>query len=504
MRISIEAGGTTTQLSTRPAFYFDDARLDVADNSVAIAPVLASTVGDSAYITSINGVQPNNKGEFFIDGSECVSWGEVKGGTVMGGRPDETAEHDGMWLVDLCPSCTTCENVYRLKSEVENMKMWINTLKDVNLYSDDNTIWRRNALDTYRITGGTNAIEACGGDLNPDDKYLYLKGFELFQQYMTVVHMWNYVVEQRNAGTVISTAPEDVAAFVVQTKRPITKCGDDNKLSCKIVVSDGVLVYDDPAIDRTTDSVNGDFVRTMYPLQMLVLGPELSYEPFGTLANGEDAFGSLALAGSTTYSWIRQSEEPYWQPVEDSLYDPYHPCIRTAVADDISAKMAGTYTVSVRFMPFIHVLCSDYNDDLIGIRGTDVMVNGGTVATTKIEPETQSDEEFWPFGIKGSTVTGTTTSGGAIRILEEPPTQQDYLDSMRAPSCSVAWKILWTVNVLWAVEHKDTPEQEPHIETFQEDFQYLCNAPRAYFGGSVMMDSVFPVVGSTTAGGTDA
>ena len=479
MRISIEAGGTTTQLSTRPAFYFEDARLDVADNNVAIAPVLASTVGAGAYVTSINGVMPNTRGEFFIDGSECVSWGEVKGGTVMGGRPGETAEHDGMWLVDLCPSCTTCENVYRLKSEVENMKMWINTLKDVSIYGNTNTEWRRNKLSEYRITGGTNEVaEACANkDIPADDRYMFLKGLELFQQYMTVVHMWNYVVEQRNADTVISTAPEDVAAFVVQTKRPITACGPGNKLTCTINITSGELVYDNPPDTDPEDEVEKSSTRARYPLQMYIPEPSLTYEPFGSAEHGE-SFNTLALSGSTI--------------AYDSLYSEEHPCHRTVIADNIKAELAGTYTLSVRFMPFIHVLCYDSNDELIGIRGTTATVDGGTAFVGKVDGEVEGSTVFYPFGIKGSTVT--------ISGMTSAPTQQDYLNSMRAPSCSVAWKICWHVNVVWSVQLTGSTA----AEEFKEDFVYLCNAPRAYFGDSVMRDSNFPVDGSTVSGGTDA
>ena len=470
MRISIEAGGTTTQLGTKPVFQFKAASLEAIGNDITITPVIGSTAADNAYIKSINGSQPNGKGEFFIDGSECVSWGEVKNGVVVGGRPDETAEHDGMWLVDLCPSCTTCENVYRLKYEVETLKMWINTLKDVNLYQDADVEGRRTGLGEYRITGSTIAhgnidFARCStSGLQPDDGYLAVKGLQLLQQYMTTVHMWNYVVKKNNESTVIQTAPEDTAAFVVQTKRALTSCGDEydpedpdsyNSIKCTISVKRGVIHYDDSE-NKTDTEIYDASIAPNYPLSMFVPEPELRFEPFNR------DFESKALGNATV-------------SVDTSTATP---CYRKVVTTEIVTKIAGTYIVEARFMPFIYVRCTDADGELIGIRGTSVY--GGTVTAAIIGGTQTEHGDYYPFGISGATISTLTN-----------PTEQDYLDAKRVPSCSVAWKIAWTIDVSWITKIGSD------IKTETETYIFMCNSPRAYFGNSVMMDTTLPTVGSS-------
>ena len=62
---------------------------------------------------------------------------------------------DGTYPMRASAACTTCETIYRLKYETENLKQWINTLRDVNLMVANDVYNNSVALATRRITGAT-------------------------------------------------------------------------------------------------------------------------------------------------------------------------------------------------------------------------------------------------------------------------------------------------------------------------------------------------------------
>ena len=166
---------TDTLTVDEPASYGEDdvgklklgASAGVVEDAVAITEDITGTIPrGSRRVLTINGVAPTEDGEFFIDGSECDSW-EALGGSTIG-------------IVDFCPSCTTCEAVYRLKYEVENMKMWLNTLKDVNLYAGSDIGKRQSLLDGQRLfkyVPENKNLETqpdaalCSVNIIPDDDY---------------------------------------------------------------------------------------------------------------------------------------------------------------------------------------------------------------------------------------------------------------------------------------------------------------------------------------------
>ena len=443
MHISIVTGNTTTQLADEPKFKFKDATVDVLGQRLTVTPVIGATVADGKFIKTINGIAPNERGEFFIDGSDCESWGVISGGTEsMFGESDGIEPSDsGLSIVDLCPSCTTCEAVYRLKYEVENLKMWINTLKDVNLYMESAMDTRRTNLSSLRITGSSVSMEKCGVGLSVDDGYNLLQASQLLQQYMTVVHMWNYVVSQNNASTEIVIAPEDTTGFVVQTKRALPSCSDQQKIQCLIDVDCPTPVWDD------TDTEHS--MPAEYPISIYV--PEgsltLEFEPF-------DNYEQKALGGAGIHA------------VSTTRADQKH-----VYTDVINAKIAGTYVVTAKFLPFVGY--EIWRDVVVGgvTTTTPISVRGGSAATYSEEP------------VEGGTVYGFGVAGYTSNSYLYPD-EEDYLKAKTAPTCSVNFKLRYPVKITWLVTEKNG-----EIKKYEEDYLYTANGIRMYFGSAIITGS---------------
>ena len=447
MHISIVTGGTTTQLSDSPSFLFSGSTVSVLGNNVTVTPDIAANIQPDTFIQTINGVSSNDDGEFFIDGSECDSWGIIENGVDSITHEQVTGvTASGISLVDLCPACRTCESIYRLQYEVENLKMWVNTLKDVNLYINDDMDQRRTNLGNLRVT---NLSDLCAAGLEQDDAYMQIKSVQLLQQYMTVVHMWNYVVSQNNASNVIEVAPEDTAGFVVQTKRALPSCADNQAIQCTIDVGAPCGIKDDGTL-ITLD-------RETYPVSIYVPEPVLS------LDNGGKDVQSLDL-----------HFEPFDEKQEQALGNAkIHVRSQTqsdkvrVQTDVISAKVAGTYVVSAKFLPFIYYRIWKGS----GSNKTYISVRGGT--TVPITGTTVGDDTVWDFGISGHEVAPKLN-----------PTAQDYLDAKTTPTSSVDFKLVWPIHIEWTV----TGVAEPYVE----DYNYIANGIRAYYGDAIISEAVIP------------
>ena len=447
MHISIVTGGTTTQLSDSPSFIFSGSTVSVLGNNVTVTPDIAANIQPDTFIQTINGVSSDDDGEFFIDGSECDSWGIIENGVDSITHEQVTGvTASGISLVDLCPACRTCESIYRLQYEVENLKMWVNTLKDVNLYINDDMDQRRTNLGNLRVT---NLSDLCAAGLEQDDAYMQIKSVQLLQQYMTVVHMWNYVVSQNNASNVIEVAPEDTAGFVVQTKRALPSCADNQAIQCTIDVGAPCGIKDDGTL-ITLD-------RETYPVSIYVPEPVLS------LDNGGKDVQSLDL-----------HFEPFDEKQEQALGNAkIHVRSQTqsdkvrVQTDVISAKVAGTYVVSAKFLPFIYYRIWKGS----GSNKTYISVRGGT--TVPITGTTVGDDTVWDFGISGHEVAPKLN-----------PTAQDYLDAKTTPTSSVDFKLVWPIHIEWTV----TGVAEPYVE----DYNYIANGIRAYYGDAIISEAVIP------------
>ena len=425
-------------------------------------------------ITTINGVSPNDNGEFFIDGSECDSWGYIKGGTaypmleVVGGSQDS-----GIWITDLCPACTSCETIYRLKYEVENLKMWLNTLKDVSLYwsqiydgRTDFVAQRRKLLDSLRITGATKNA-GCSETVTEDDRYEQLKGVQLLQQYMTVVHMWNYVVSRNNSSTLITIAPEDTTGFVVQTKRAFTSCDSIQGIRCVIDVKPLGIIKDEQSAP-IPDGYPPDYLISVYvpdDSNKLLFSPFLQGEQQQQYALGNVDKLTISTLGDATGQAVAHKRADTSTSTQEDIY--------------IDAKVAGTYVASVKFLPFIYY------------RTWRGYLADGTPNYISMRDGKQSpDVKPYPVGSDGTVVYNFGITDCKPYAVADP-TEKNYLDAKTGPTCSVDFKILWDIAIRWEVLDKGNGTKS--VDT--ENYRYVANGIRQYFKDATIMSNttVLPV-----------
>lgn len=434
MLISVVTGETATTLAGDICIK-TDGKVTALNNRASFEPVYDAVAASMPpVVQTINGVSPNDKGEFFLSGSECASW--------------DLADNDHtIQLVDLCPACTDCESLYRLKQEVIRMKLWLTLLRDVNLYKDGGSRNSVNFLWTRRI-----AKEAlCGPYMLGDDfnDYWQEEGFtkslQLIQQYMTMVHMWNYLVNRNNKSDVIQVAPEDTAGFSVQTKRSITSCHETQSIRCNIAITAGTVLFD----DGTSADLNLVGAEQNYPVSVFIPRAVLEFAPY---SKKQSAAGipPVATVNNVT-SNININPAASGEPVY----------CRSVDTGDIPSIAAGTYVVNAKFLPFVYSVMEDAEGNPISIRGT-----------------------------TATSISGTTTSGGTISfqffatdttpIPLAEPTAKQYLDAKTAPTCSVDFKILWTVMITWTVKEGNTEKTET------QTYYYTCNGIRRYYSSSVI------------------
>ena len=489
MLITIE-GATSTATLAGAITVKVPGSITALDNRAVFKPEFDEYVkGATVMVNTINGVSPNAGGEFFLSGSECTSWDRITGGTAWDGEAPAAnvpitgdTKTTGIWLTDLCPACSDCDTLYRLKQETELLKMWLTLLKDVNLYGNDP--WDENSSDDDTgIANGTHRhiyklwqkrleeLPECGeyilgvsGSTFADfyQNQGFTKSLQLIQQYMTTVHMWNYLVNRNNKSDLIQIAPEDTAGFSVQTKRALTSCGSSEAYSgqsiqCNIKIADAVALFDDGSTTPLYE------VSSSYPVSVFIPKALLSFEPFD---DKQSAVGippeTHDQVAGTVYNIDILQADPN---VDEAWY------CRSVDTGVIPATAAGTYVVYTKFLPFVYSVMKDANGDPISIRG-------GTVYS----------DSFW------KTTTGSTISFSFFAEDSEPeylpkPTATEYLDAKTAPTCSVNFKIIWHIVITWTIGGYTSPEVE--------DYYYTCNGVRRYYSAPVLGPSVIDISGGT-------
>lgn len=455
MRITVVGKDNTTQLQGAITVKAVGAHVTALDNNASFAVDYGSLVQSyDPFIKTINGVGPNSKGEFFIHGSECDSWDYLKDG-------------HGISIVDLCPACRDCELIYRLKQEAIRMKLWLAVLRDVNLYQSPASTQEAQTLWGYRLPD----VPSCGkyilGDTfeNFAKEEGFKKGLQLIQQYMTTVHMWNYLVNRNNKSDVIQIAPEDTAGFSVQTKRSLTSCNKKQSIRCTIKVIGASALFDDNHVEPLYS------LAPSYPVSMFIPRAELTFQPF-TKYQTEVGIIPASLDPATG---IRSNIDILYAAYPGSDEYVYCRSVDTGVVDAVAA---GTYAVNAKFLPFVYSEMVDENGKPISIRGT-----------------------------TATNISGTTTSGGTIEFKffaeDTPPVplpnaeheaiiDEDYLNSKTAPTCSVNFRIIWTIVIKWTVlEEGSQPREE------EQTYQYICNGVRRFYSSSVIGGSTINISGGT-------
>lgn len=440
MQITVITGGTTTKLSSDITVK-SGGRITALNNRATIDPVYDQIAAAlPAVVKTINGVSPNEKGEFFLSGSECTSW-------------EMLPDMHGFTLVDLCPACKDCESLYRLKQEVERLKMWLTLLKDVNLYTDAGSSNQINLLWLRRL----EKIAACGEYVLGDDydtfyqQEHFTKSLQLIQQYMTLVHMWNYMVNRNNMSDVIQVAPEDTSGFAVQTKRSITSCNKKQSIRCVIEITNGTVMFD----DGTSADLADVGASENYPVSVFIPRAVLTFEPFDHNDADQTPEGIPVI---TTSNHVTKNMDINPAPTGAPVYK------RSIDTGDIESVAAGTYVVNAKFLPFVYSVMEDAEGNPISIRGTTAYTVPGTTAAD------------------GSVTFQFFASDSTPEPLAEP-TAEDYLNAKTAPTCSVNFKIMWHILITWSVTENGVSKSIP------QTYNYVCNGIRRYYSSSVINGS---------------
>lgn len=508
MLITIEGSTATATLQGAITVKAAGAHIAALDNTATINPDWDNIeVTGATFIRTINGVSPDSNGAFFLSGSECDSWGYITGGTAVdAGYKDGDgllaadpvvagSTASGIWLTDLCPACDSCEMLYRLKQEVIQMKLWLAVLRDVSLYQAGNELKEANWLWDRKFPAEPNCgAYVLGSTFSAYAKDEgYSKGLQLIQQYMTTVHMWNYLVNRNNKSDVISIAPEDTSGFVVQTKRSVTSCSSKQKISCRVSILSCNAVADNGEIETVTEQdskipvelVNShwfqnDGIKPEYPVSMLIPRAEVKFTPF---QKQDDSAYPVGIPGTTigvvieghTYGGAQynmiisnaDSDAEYKTNAELPETPVY---CRYAETGELPVIAAGTYEVQVKFLPFVNSIMLDEEDNPISLRGT-----------------------------KSETVTGSTEGDAIVfhffkedtapTYLVNPITDQ-YINAKTAPTVSVLYKLMWTIEIKWLITDDTSGES---LET--QTYKYVCNGIRQYYSSSVIDGSTLSLAG---------
>ena len=223
------------------------------------------------YVTAINHVTPSDDGAFFIHGSPCVSIGYSSNSRL----PDKLPlPGDSIHINDLCTTCTSCETVVRLRKIVEHLKIVLNAIKDANLYTQSQAMLRQNYLRSQRVPV-TISCKAALDDLSPETLDVFaLQSTRLLGQYVTAVHMWNYLASRKGNEVRIGNAPEDAAGFYVQSRFVKPSCDGESDVSATVEIAqvsgqEGLSVYVPPPVVTFSAGSDGGS-----PLQATVSMPE--------------------------------------------------------------------------------------------------------------------------------------------------------------------------------------------------------------------------------------
>ena len=195
-------------------------RLQLSEDVLIRYPDRAQLDGS---IYTINQIQPAAwNGNFNILGSLCTSVTD----TTDKEDPEQLAGSNSLLIFDGCFSCNTCNVLAQLQEDIQNCQIWINGLKDCNLYYEpaashmwDNMIAHKTEMPVQchvNKTGLQSRQEAFG------------QATKLFYQYKAAVAMWNYLVKNRSYRKIqIVGAPQDYSGFVVQAKNKLDTCNSD-------------------------------------------------------------------------------------------------------------------------------------------------------------------------------------------------------------------------------------------------------------------------------------
>lgn len=395
-RISVVTGDGTVVLdsnfalaATLPvAVSADDAgvvALSHDDVSDPYAEAYGRLTGTDRYVSRINGAPPSSDGMFIFSGDSCLSW------TPANDLEDSDSDPH-ITLYDLCPACETCDTYALLLRRLEQCKLALNMLKDVNLYGDAATVARMNWLAGERA----QLPETCAVG-ESDTPTLFSS--RLLGQYVSMVHMWNYAVSTRNNASEVEVSPDSPSGLVVRTRYAMPDCDSGSTLSLEISVTPEALA-----------------IGQAGALSMYVPDVSCEYSPF----NGAVTTSSHVSTGAS-----------------GSV---------TATFSDMTA--AGTAVVMAKFLPFVCLELTDTD-------GSPISSVRDYIAAGQVDRDVgeASDSDTADPGDTPRSVPATILRTGivALVVVKNNAAKADYDTSAGYPSVSCAGSNIWKVRIAWAV-----------------------------------------------------
>lgn len=401
-------------------------------------------------VKTLNGVGPSDDGRLWLHTDRCMS---TKATDEYNDDSDSwyCDRYNGLELFDFCPTCSSCDEVNKLRRMTERYKEMLNAFKDISLYAVETCTARWNALEEYRGEDESNC------EAFADDMWRYRDALThgvLLWKYVTLVHMWNYVVSNVNTKTEITVAPDDEAGIVVQTMHAVPVCGCKVKMVCTIEISQRNIPDgtggDEPY--RYEESDSGTDYDT--DLSMLVLSCDASFVPFKTA-------------------------ERYQKVTEQEIESPgyVHKIVTTEYTE---IEVAGTCSRTIKFFPYrsTRLLRMDFVDedsssiDLDGIIDIDGIYN--------------MDDD-----ISGSGSNALIDINGlpiVRRVVNT--TEEDYISSKTYPSRStVTGRNTWDIEVKWEMQTVATAEVEIE-QSYVRNYIFQTTRVREFAEGALVSDDL--------------
>lgn len=175
----------------------------------------------STKLLSIDGIIPDQRnGAFYVLGSQCVSIGDFTDTS----DPSISSGLSTLTVFDGCVPCNFCPKLAQLKRDLRECQIYLNYLKDCNLYYMDQA-WdrlQRSISQGREQTAGCTTRPIQFSQIQPAIKLLY--------QYKAVVLMWNYLVSIYRGNLQILQAVQDWGGFIIQSKRSADLCAVNSEI----------------------------------------------------------------------------------------------------------------------------------------------------------------------------------------------------------------------------------------------------------------------------------
>lgn len=208
---------------------------------LSLGDIIPSISNSQPGIKTINQISPSSwDNNFYILGSGCTSiitpsvdfsdslqiWSDSSTSAILG-------------IFDGCLPCRNCDTIAQLQRNLEQCQIWINGLKDCNLYYEDTAAQLWQNMKSKVVQQEANCSVAFSDQILNREESLR-RATKLLYQYKALVALWNYLVRTKQGFMHIQVAPQDWGGFIVGSKRAINNCGQDASDS-KIVTLDITL-----------------------------------------------------------------------------------------------------------------------------------------------------------------------------------------------------------------------------------------------------------------------